>query len=386
MIYKTHVVGFAQKILQMSGIDKGQPIVLKWKDDIFSTKRGPSFIAVVGESNKSVIEIFDHDGNHLHSLALPGFGSEDCHAAVTFAWSSSGRLAVASSAGHVLLWTLSETTAVPSSILVPVGKVTNSRFLQIQFSKSGDLLFVLSGTEVVVFASVGAGSGSYEYLKTVSYIEGSPDTPLCLSVHPSDSVVAICSAARRSVLLVATGTGSATTADFKTNLRKKPKLDDDETKSPIENDDMDSSFALPSIVNEIKMATGRQWPVSAKWSKYGETLVIGSSDNLLSIWNIPSAQLETVSLGGSEVVIRNVSFVDDVFVVVSINDPERILIVNIDEGILYDSQEESQFENPNIQPGSATRCASLDHYVEKKYFVITRPLGDMTLVQWKLSL
>jgi WD40 repeat protein len=264
--------------------------------------------------------------------------------------------------------------------------VRNWRFLHIQFSKSSELLFVLSGTEVVLFASVGAGLASYEYLKTVLYIEGNPDTPLCLSVHPSGSVVAICSAARRSVLLVATGTGSATTADFKTNLRKKPKLDDDETKSPIENDDMDSFHPFPSIANEIKMATGRHWPVTAKWSRYGETLVIGSSDNLLSIWNILSAQLETVSLGAPEVVIRNVLFVNDVFVVVSINHPGRILLVNIDEGILYDSQEESQLEIRNIQPGSASRCASLDHYVEKNNFVITRPVGDMTIAQWKLSL
>jgi hypothetical protein len=86
-------------------------------------------------------------------------------------------------------------------------------------------------------------------------------------------------------------------------------------------------------------------------------------------------------VGDERTVIRNVCFLNDVYVAVSINDANRILIVNIDDGVLYDSDELASRGR-----GVGSKNNSLDFAVFKDKLLIFRPDDEARAVNtWQLA-
>jgi WD40 repeat protein len=187
----------------------------------------------------------------------------------------------------------------------------------------------------------------------------------------SGNVVAVCCQQRRSVVVISLNNERP---ELRAQLRQTPKdaseLSDGEFVTPAEGDD--DLF----ILNEIKLSQKRV-PVACAWSKYTDVLVLASSDNLLSIWNISSRSIETVAVGDESVVIRNVKFISDVVVAVALND--GIVLVDVDEGVLYEADKHSS--------GPGSKCASLDCVMLKggNKVLVARP-AHARLDRWKVGL
>jgi WD40 repeat protein len=168
--------------------------------------------------------------------------------------------------------------------------------------------------------------------------------------------------------------------DLTAQLRQTPRESTeggDAFVTPAEPEE-EASLGL-SVLNQIKLGGNRR-PIACSWSKYGETVAIASSDNLISIWNIPGRTLETVAVGDEDIIIRNVRFISDVIVAVALSQSSRILLVDVDEGVLYEPDAlESVFES--------SKNASLDFSAPKgsSKLLLARPCHDQ-LRRWLVGL
>ena len=360
----------------MSGINKAASVHLQWakNDEIHLSLQSTRFVASVFQSNRSVIELHTTDGVHVKSLPMPGCSLDDYSCTVTCCWSPEETLlAGVSSVGHVVIWTIGQSGVDrESNVKLPFTFRKNRSFHACAFSRDGETLFVVSGFDVIRFKKV---NGEFQLFKSVPYASGSPDFPISIDVHPTGFAVAICSSARKSVLIVAAGSSGQ---DVLKVLRKKP-AEDEPSGNPPQSEDSDTF--LPSVLNELGIAgSERKWPVACAWSKYGESLAYATGDNLLSVWNPAGRSIETVSVGEESVVIRSVAFLNDVLVVATINDSNRILIVNIDEGILYDSDETAVRGS-----GISSKCTSVSLSLRPDGILISRPGDGLVLSQWRLA-
>ena len=363
--------------LDMSGISEIGSIPLKLdslRTDLVHFQRANKFISVIPSSNASLVYIFDHHGEFLHTITLPGFCIDDCPGAVSCCWSGND-LAIVSSLGHVVVWNITLSSfELKRSFALPIGYKGDRCFSHVAYSKNSEYLFVLSRMEILVFEVA-----SSKLVKMSKYTQnGVKDCPTCFSVHPTASVVAIGSTRRRSIIVAPTGVGNLSN-ELKHAIMTKPIENDSTTPESPSTDD--SHHHLPNMLNEIRFNSNRAVPTTIAWSKYGETLIFGSSDNLLSIWKIPSKEMETVCLGEPEIVIRNTLFINDVFVVVSINDSDRILIINIDDGILYESQDPIS----KTGFGLSSKSRSLELFIGSRGVVLQRLGDNLSIRQWELS-
>ena len=334
------------------------------------------FVAVVGNDNS--VEILTSAGHVIESIRLSALTAED--ATVTLAWgqlADTCTLLIASSVGHLL------TCASPDFKPVPVqirAKLTTRNFQKISICKSGRDAVVASDCEIVWLTRRGE-MGQFEGTPRASpfTLDGGSDTVLSLDMHPAGSVVALTSVSRKSVLIIARDGSRSELTD---QLRKRPtEMADDECAPVTEPEGDEREQILPSVVNEVVLSSARL-PVACAWSKYGDTLAVDSSDNLLSFWSVPGGTMETVAVGESTTVIRNICFLNDVFVAVSINDANRVLIVNIDDGVLYDSSELAERGS-----GIGSKNASLDVALSKAKLLIFRPDDACSaLAKWQLAL
>lgn len=352
----------------------------------FSWNPSGSFLAVNYTCNPSVIHIFDGK-NHkdlISSLLLPGTSPDTSRSIfATFSWvpgEGSSVLAAVSSVGHLSFYTVDKSFQVRKKHLqIPFTlKLASRAFQGISFSKSGDFCVLISGHELVVLrrSTKTSSNLSYEFSsKSIIFALNDPDCVLSADVHPSGTAIALTSAKRNSVLILSIHGDKNVPSEIHTQLSKLPLEDDRKTiMSPQE-----TEWFAPCVLNEIKL-TGRRGPVSVSWSKYGDSLAFASSDNLLSVWNVPSRQIDTVALDET-IVIRSLAFLNDMYLAICINDTNRILIVNVDDGILYDSNESLPREG-----FEGSKCKGFDFTVTKKGIVLARSGKDGSLLaRWQLS-
>ena len=317
----------------------------KFSESIWSTCSSPDglFVAIIFSNSKSIVHVYSSKdpATCIKTLHVPGYSADHPAPAslvVCCAWSpvpEDGlyQLAIASSQGHV-------STCLSGSWEVFIAPQTNLRLMSRNFHQISvlrDSLIVASNHELVVWTR-SRKPGRWELAPNkpvVVYSPTSGDHAICLDVHFSGCAAAICSLEKQSVIIV--GLSNAR-PDLNAQLRQTPRevtesSGQDMFVTPAELEDEDS-FG-PSVLNQVKLADQRR-PIACSWSKYGETLAIASSDNLLSIWNIPGRTMETVAVGEDDVIIRNVRFISDVIVAVALSDSNRLLLVDVDEGVLYE--------------------------------------------------
>ena len=68
-------------------------------------------------------------------------------------------------------------------------------------------------------------------------------------------------------------------------------------------------------------------PITCTWSKYGETLVFGTSDNFVYVWNIAACSMDTYDVTGT---VLTCKFISDMLLVVVTGN--GVVMINIDDG------------------------------------------------------
>jgi WD40 repeat protein len=328
------------------------------------------YIASVFRENRSIVHIFTtSDGLLVKRIPVPGFEKADHVPAtlmVSCAWAPDS-LVVVSSLGHIFSCDTG-TWSVHVSVNL---KTRSSNFHKVAVHKDR-LAFVASDQEIVILERYGS---TWELIKGKSSIVFSRDEPdhvLSMDIHPGGGFLTLCSLKRRSLIVVAL---DGSQPDLVSQLSRAPRETDDEeafqTPAEVANDDEAINPNFPSIINEFKLS-GSLAPVACSWSKYGDNLVIASSDRLLSIWNVPSRSLATVSVSDNPeelMNIRNVRFVNDVIVAVAVHDCERILFVDVDEGVLYEAPRRAG----SVSASSKTASLDFSYSRSGSKVVIYRP-------------
>lgn len=339
------------------------------------------FVAVIFENAKSRIQIFScNDGSLISTIRIPGFNSDQPpnSLVVTCAWTEDSLL-VASSYGHVFFVPVSTWTVVPIRMKV--------RLLSTDFSKiavhKNEVAVLVSSQDILMLSKNSGGWDTFAGRSTFPLSPDQPDQVLSLDVHPSGAAIAVCLRDRKKLVLVALKGGNP---ELFSQLRRTPKDSEfedvqEEFETPIEEDSLEC--IVPSIVNEFGLGTGRV-PVACAWSKYGDNLVIASSDNLLSIWNVPSRTITTVAVSEkTDIFIRNVKFLNDVLVAVAVSDSNRVMFVDVDEGLLYETE---CMEDGNIDRTKNT-CIDFSFSKGGSKVSIFRPASSHgVLNRWTLSL
>ena len=337
-------------------------------------------VATVFESSQSRIYILNAaDGGIMRVVSLPGYERADHTPAsllVNCAWSEDS-LMVISTYGHVVVY--------PTSTWLPVQVRIKPKLLSSDFSKisvfKSELAVIASSQEIVILSKMNGvwelGSGKSIF----QFSQDQPQHPLSMDIHPSGSILALCVRGSKNLLLLGLKPGDA---ELVSQLRRTPKDAEEENgefQTPVELEDDSSSSVFPTIINQLPLGGGRV-PIACAWSKYGDNLVIASSDNFLSIWNVPSRTIATVAVSETaDLIIRNVKFVNDVLVAVAVSDSNRVLFIDVDEGVLYETDSPSE--------NDWTKNPAIDFSFSKGGSKVTifRPGSSQgTLNRWSLSL
>ena len=351
----------------------------------FAWNSSGTFLALNFTKSPSIIHLFQgKTGQFIKALPLPGHSlQEDSVGSRTFSWvpGEGSVLAAVSSVGHVSLYFVEERNQElqirKKHLIVPFSlKLFSRHFQGLIFSKGGDLCIIITGAELIVMKRNKTNPTSplsYEFPSTVILFssEYSPDFVTSADIHPSGTAIALASCKTNCVLILA--------------LNNCPEIHDQLSQEPLnyqEQKKNTESSRGEFVLNEIKLATGRRFPISCSWSKYGESLAFASSDNYISVWNVPSRQIDTVAFE-ENTVIRSLAFLNDVYVAVCVNDTNRILIVNVDDGILYDSNETAPRE---CSVGSKCKSLGFTTVQSKGGIILSRSGKDGNLLsRWRLS-
>jgi WD40 repeat protein len=311
------------------------------------------FVAATFTDAPSVIQLFETEHGKMIKSLESGLSSHER----SFCWvpGLKATLAAVSSAGHFSLYAVVEGTTPQvgkKHVPVPFGlKLASNRFQKILFSKSGDFCVIITAHELIVLPR---NLSTYEFpQKAIVFSTGEPDCVFSADIHPSGTAIALTSSKRNSVLIIAIN-GGKNMSEIHTQLSRQPlqAAEEDDGKKKTVPSPEDKEWFAPCILNEITL-TGRRGPVACGWSKYGESLALASSEQFMSVWNIPARQIDTVAID-SCCVIRALAFLSDSLVAVSVNDTNKVFLVNVDDGILFDSNETAL---PGASPGS--KCTSL---------------------------
>ena len=345
------------------------------------------FVAATFTDAPSVIQLFETEhGKLVKSLESGGENHER-----SFCWvpGLKATLAAVSSAGHFSLHAVVEgNTPQVRKKLVQVPfclKLASNWFQKVLFSKSGDFCVIITAHELIVLPR---NLSTYEFpQKAIVFATGEPDCVLSADIHPSGTAIALTSSKRNSVLIVAIN-GGKNMSEIHTQLSRQPLIaaeeNDDDQKKTVPSPE-DKEWFAPCILNEITL-TGRRGPVACGWSKYGESLAFASSDRFMSVWNLPARQIDTVAIDSENpcCVIRALAFLSDSLVAVSVNDTNKVFLVNVDDGILFDSNETAL---PGASCGSKCTSLTVSHSPRDTAGIILARAGPEAaqLAQWLIS-
>jgi len=313
-------------------------------------------IAVFFENEPGKIFVFSNGPSkeilELHSvLELPCNGPGE----VSFAWSPSNPLlGVVSSSGHAHVWTLSTQKKCESILLHRFHGSTD--FQHVAFSKDGSMIVIVSGTEVLI---VEQREGKWKQTKP-SMEFSSSDYVSSIAIHPSNCAVALTSTIRKSVVIVGI---PGVRMDTQNQLRVAPSAEEEEC-----------DHLNPNILQEIPTGPiqDRAHAISVCWSPYGEILAFASSDNYLTVWNVATRSIENFALDDF-FVIRGISFLTDSHVVVGGSDGSKLVVVDIDDGVL--------FETASAGGGGSNTCMSIS---TENGPIVYRPKSASEIGRWEL--
>jgi WD40 repeat protein len=336
------------------------------------------YMAVIFRQNRSVIDIFTtKDACHVSTVHVPGYEKAAYVPAslhVAFAWSTTedgpnnNLLVVVSSMGHLFQSRAGSFESIIVKNFNP-RNATSRSFSKIACHR--DVTVIASDRELIAFSPFENKTVIIPFITESCTV----DQVLSMDIHPSSCFVSLCMRERKSLLIVALNNSRTELTAQLSRLPKEVEVEND-FQTPAEPDEEIGSF--PRIVNEIFLTGSNRLPIACAWSKYGDNLVVASSDSLLTIWNVPSSTLTTVSLD-DDVVIRNVKFINDSLVAVAINNANRILFVDVDEGISY--------ETPDKQKNCNSKSICIDFSLSKAGtdVYIFRPSAS-ALNRWHLAL
>ena len=240
-----------------------------------------------------------------------------------FAWSPlthHSLLAVVTERGDALVYDFSSLTVSGATIQnIEFHRFVNPNFSQIEFSKDGSMIAIVSNTELII---VEKKNFVWKQTKPVlDFTTSSTDYISSIAIHPEKCAVAICSTAQKGVILVGI---PGYKLDVQETLRKNEEND----------------FHLNSnILNIIPLEPDRGVPIACVWSPYGEILAVATSDNLLSIWNVSDGSFDTFGLDENNIVIREIFFYSDSVLIVSTSDETKFFCVNVDDGVIFETEE-----------------------------------------------
>ena len=367
------VVFFFRVSVNMTSIDQLDALPFPEGGSLSLSVDG-KYLACIPNSNKSIVNIYSSkDAAPLKTIHVPGYDKLDHTSSslqVTCVWSAQNVVYIVSSWGHFYSASSSsdwEVKPVPNFNPKNCGSRNYHRI-----ALQRDLAVIASDCELLVWSG-GNRLGILPFSR--------PDHVFSMEIHPSGSFVALCLRTAGSVAIVAL---NGSNPELTCHLGRTPRdVTEDEFQTPAElNDDDETLNSFPVMLNQVVL---RNPPVACCWSKYGDNLVVASSEELLSIWSIPSSTISTVSLSdeGGKIFIRNAKFVNDSLVAVAVDNPHRILFVDVDEGVLYSSDENATIE------GGSSKNSSMDFSINKNgsNVVIFRPcLSNKTINRWVLAL
>jgi len=235
-------------------------------------------------------------------------------------------LAVVSSRGDALMYDVSQIPATRSTI--QLHRFVSPNFSAVEFSKDSSMISIVSDVELIIVEK----REKWKQTKPVLEFSNTSDFVPAIAIHPENCAVAISSTSQRAVLVVGV---PGYRPNVQQNLRARPV---EEGGSPLGSPTGGAAHLNPNILNVIPLANGaRGVPIACVWSPYGEILAIATSDNFLTIWNISTSALETFALDEGTV-IRDIFFLSDSLLVVSTSDESKIICVNVDDGVMFDTQ------------------------------------------------
>jgi hypothetical protein len=347
--------------------------------DHFCVSRDGKYVAITTAQNRAVIEVFStKDACHVSTVHVPGYGKAayvPSSLRVAFTWASnddgqnSNILLVVSSMGHFFQSKIGGETVHVKNF--NPRNTTSKNFHKIAWHR--DITVIASDRELIAISSPDNRAAVFPYCTDPNIV----DQVISMDIHPSGCFVSLCTRERRSLLIVALNNSKP---ELTSQLGRTPKDIEDENNFQTPAEEEEGARSFPCIINEIFFTTANRTPIACSWSKYADNLVVASSDSLLSIWNVPSSTIATVSLD-DDVIIRNVTFVNDSLVAVAINNTNRVFFVDVDEGVLYETPENATKMN--------TKNPSLDFAYNKggTNLIVFRPsLAGPGLNRWLLSL
>ena len=266
-------------------------------------------------------------------------------------------LAVVTNRGDACMYDLSS----PSRFTrIQFDRFISASFSAVTFSKDGEMLVIVSDSQLVV---VEKREKIWKQTKPVLDFAHS-DFVTDIAIHPEKCAVAVASTNERGILIVGIPGYKIQVQEI---LRVKPiEHERGVAASPLASPCGQSKHLNPNILNFIP---SRGFPIACVWSPYGEMLAIGTSDNLITLWNISASSCETLALDEG-IVIREIFFIADSVLVVVPSDDSKIICINIDDGVMFE----------NDLGGAKTLCGG-----DLRRGVVYRPRGRDVISRFKLT-